>query len=247
MAFVRARGLAAALALAALAAPSAASADETTGGATASEQQPAAQPSQPAARPAPSARLTRGTIRAAQRRLRVRADGRIGPRTRAAIRRFQRRRDLKVTGRLDAATLGALGVRQRTATPRTAPAAGPAGPSAQAAVAAAREKIGSPYRSGATGPDAFDCSGLTVYAFKRAGVTLPRTSFDQYKTGEPVARDAIQPGDLVFFSTAGAGASDVGIAVSPTVVVSATSRGVMEHAIFDEYWGANYVGARRVA
>ncbi len=72
--------------------------------------------------------------------------------------------------------------------------------------------------------------------------------FDQYTMGEPVERDAIQPGDLVFFDTAGPGASDVGIATGPTTVVSATSsRGVVEHETFDDYWGAHYVGARRLA
>lgn len=115
-----------------------------------------------------------------------------------------------------------------------------------AAVKAARGAIGASYAMGATGPGAFDCSGLTTYAFRRAGIALPRTSQAQFGVGKAVERDEIRPGDLVFFSTAGPGASDVGIATSRTTVISATSSGgVMEHSSTDAYWGGSYVGARR--
>ena len=83
------------------------------------------------------------------------------------------------------------------------------------AVAAARARIGSAYAIGATGPSAFDCSGLTTYAFARAGVALPRVSHAQFGVGRAVARDEIRAGDLVFFSTAGPGASHVGVATGP--------------------------------
>jgi cell wall-associated NlpC family hydrolase len=184
------------------------------------------------------------TIEAAQRKLGVTADGIIGPQTRAAVSTFEREQGLPVDGRLDAAVLQRLGVSSATQ-PSAAPvqpAAGVAG-----AVAAARSEIGSPYSSGAAGPSAFDCSGLVVWAMRQAGISMPRTSFDQYRTGTAITRSQIQPGDLVFFNTAGAGASDVGIATSPTSVVSATTHGVREHAIFDSYWGSHFVGARRVA
>jgi cell wall-associated NlpC family hydrolase len=115
-------------------------------------------------------------------------------------------------------------------------------------VKAAKGRIGSSYAMGATGPGAFDCSGLTTYAFAAADIALPRTSQAQFAAGTPVARDEIRAGDLVFFSTAGPGASHVGIATSRTTVVSATSSGgVMEHPSTDAYWGASYVGARRVS
>ena len=119
-------------------------------------------------------------------------------------------------------------------------------PTAAKAVAAVRGHIGAGYASGATGPGAFDCSGLTVTSYGAAGVDLPRTSFAQYEQGSAVARDAIRRGDLVFFDSNGPGASHVGIAVSRTTVVSATSSGVMAHPIGDSYWGGHYVGARRV-
>jgi peptidoglycan DL-endopeptidase CwlO len=120
------------------------------------------------------------------------------------------------------------------------------GPGARA-LAAARDAIGSGYAMGATGPGAFDCSGLTLHAFGRAGVALPHSSFAQYGMGRAVARDAVRAGDLVFFSTAGAGASHVGIATGRGTAVSATSSGVMEHPVSDAYWGGAYVGARRIS
>ena len=81
---------------------------------------------------------------------------------------------------------------------------------------------------------------------RQAGISIPRTSFAQFGTGSGVAKDGIQAGDLVFFNTAGPGASDVGLATGPTTAVSATTHGVMSHAIFDSYWGSHFVGARRV-
>ena len=110
----------------------------------------------------------------------------------------------------------------------------------------ARDQIGDGYAFGGSGPDAFDCSGLTAYAFASADVALPHNSHGQAALGRPVARDDIRKGDLVFFSTAGAGASHVGVATSPTTVVSATNSGVMEHSTQDAYWGGHYVTARRV-
>jgi Cell wall-associated hydrolases (invasion-associated proteins) len=67
------------------------------------------------------------------------------------------------------------------------------------AVQSALSKIGSPYRWGATGPNAFDCSGLVTWAFKKAGVSLPRTSRAMSTVGTPVAKSDLRPGDLVFF------------------------------------------------
>ena len=81
---------------------------------------------------------------------------------------------------------------------------------------------------------------------RQAGISLPRTSFAQFGVGTPVLRGAIQAGDLVFFNANGAGASHVGIATSPTTVISATTHGVMEHSIASSYWSSHYVGARRV-
>jgi cell wall-associated NlpC family hydrolase len=118
---------------------------------------------------------------------------------------------------------------------------------ADGVVKVAEAQIGDGYAWGGSGPDAFDCSGLTAYVYARAAeITLPHTSQGQAALGHPVKRDDIRPGDLVFFSTAGAGASHVGIATGRRTVVSATNSGVMEHATDDAYWGAHYVSARRL-
>ncbi|WP_328449110.1 NlpC/P60 family protein [Streptomyces sp. NBC_00386] len=81
---------------------------------------------------------------------------------------------------------------------------------AAAAVAYAYAKLGSPYVWGATGPNAFDCSGLAQAAYRSAGVSLPRTTYSQINAGRRVALSELQPGDLVFFYS---GITHVGIYV----------------------------------
>ncbi|MEU3410069.1 NlpC/P60 family protein [Streptomyces sp. NPDC006658] len=81
---------------------------------------------------------------------------------------------------------------------------------AAAAVAYAYGKLGSPYVWGATGPNAFDCSGLVQAAYRAAGLSLPRTSYAQINAGRRVSRSELRPGDLVFFYP---GISHVGIYV----------------------------------
>jgi cell wall-associated NlpC family hydrolase len=67
------------------------------------------------------------------------------------------------------------------------------------ALRAAATKLGRPYVWGASGPGSFDCSGLTSWAFKQAGITLPRSSSAQARVGTPVSWSEMQPGDLVFY------------------------------------------------
>jgi cell wall-associated NlpC family hydrolase len=67
------------------------------------------------------------------------------------------------------------------------------------AIRTALSKVGSPYVYGATGPNSFDCSGLTGFAYAAAGIHLPRSSGEQAGVGRPVSRSELQPGDLVFF------------------------------------------------
>ncbi|MET8244792.1 NlpC/P60 family protein [Streptomyces sp. NPDC005202] len=81
---------------------------------------------------------------------------------------------------------------------------------AAAALAYAYQKLGSPYVWGATGPDAFDCSGLVQAAYRSAGISLPRTTYTQINAGRRVSRAELLPGDLVFFYS---GISHVGIYV----------------------------------
>ncbi|RLV65159.1 NLP/P60-family protein [Streptomyces sp. CBMAI 2042] len=63
----------------------------------------------------------------------------------------------------------------------------------------AASKKGAPYKYGAAGPSRFDCSGLTVYSFKKAGKKLPRTAQQQYNKTSRISSSKRKPGDLVFF------------------------------------------------
>ena len=72
-----------------------------------------------------------------------------------------------------------------------------------AAIAFAREQLGKPYLWGGTGPDAFDCSGLVMMAYRAAGISIPRTSQQQWAWGPQVPASQVKPGDLVFFAGVG--------------------------------------------
>ena len=85
----------------------------------------------------------------------------------------------------------------------------------------ALSKVGSPYRYGAAGPNAFDCSGLVNWAYKSAGVSLPRTSRAMSRVGTPVSRADLRPGDLVFFYRP---VSHVGIYIGNGKIVHASSK-----------------------
>lgn len=80
-----------------------------------------------------------------------------------------------------------------------APSAAPASGSAGAAVQYGLAQVGDAYVYGATGEDAFDCSGLTMRAWAQAGVALPHSSSGQMSSGAPVSEGDLQPGDLVFY------------------------------------------------
>ncbi|MFF8998964.1 NlpC/P60 family protein [Streptomyces achromogenes] len=97
----------------------------------------------------------------------------------------------------------------REALERAGSVPAPSGRAAMA-VAYAYGKLGSPYVWGATGPNAFDCSGLVQAAYRAAGLSLPRTSYAQINAGRRVSRSELLPGDLVFFYP---GISHVGIYV----------------------------------
>jgi len=87
--------------------------------------------------------------------------------------------------------------------PTPPPAPDPPAPSGGAgtAIAFAKDQLGEPYRWGAAGPDAWDCSGLTMGAWGAAGVPLPHYSAAQYSAGTPISVDDVRPGDLVFWGT----------------------------------------------
>ena len=110
--------------------------------------------------------------------------------------------------------------------------------------------LGTPYRYGGTTPAGLDCSGFVLQVFTPLGVRLPRVSADQAQVGQPVAAEELQPGDLVFFDTAGGGRiSHVGIYLGGDTFVSANSyqgKVSLDTLMADRYWGPRYRGARRV-
>ena len=109
---------------------------------------------------------------------------------------------------------------------------------------------GVPYRLGGADPGGFDCSGLVQYVFAQYGVSVPRVVEQQYEVGERIKPSQIKPGDLIFFNTKkrGSDASHVAIAIgSDSFVHAPNSTGVVRvETLGSTYWGARYVGARRV-
>jgi cell wall-associated NlpC family hydrolase len=121
---------------------------------------------------------------------------------------------------------------------------------AATAVQYAESKIGDAYVYAANGPDTFDCSGLTQQAWKAAGVSIPRTSFDQYADLPHVSEADLRPGDLVFFFPTSEGPSHVGVYVGNGMYVQATHPGsYIQWASLDPkspyYGNMPYVGAAR--
>jgi cell wall-associated NlpC family hydrolase len=114
---------------------------------------------------------------------------------------------------------------------------------AQAAVDTALAQVGDPYVWGAGGPDAFDCSGLTQYAYSAAGVSLPHSSSSQSRMGTPVSRSELQPGDLVFFYSP---VSHVGMYIGNGQMVHASTSGKPVQVVSLDSLGS-YNSARRVA
>ncbi|MFI5795457.1 NlpC/P60 family protein [Streptomyces sp. NPDC051677] len=118
-----------------------------------------------------------------------------------------------------------------TGTGSTSPADSSYATKAEKALAFARAQIGKPYVWGATGPDSYDCSGLTQAAWKAAGVTLPRTTYDQVNAGTTVSLADAQPGDLVFFYD---DVSHVGVYIGNGMMIHAPKPGayVREESIY---------------
>lgn len=91
-----------------------------------------------------------------------------------------------------------------------------------AVIQAALSRIGSPYSWGAAGPSSFDCSGLVMWAFQQAGISLPHSSQALARGGQPVSSDSMQPGDLVTYYS---DASHVGIYIGDGMMVHASTYG----------------------
>ncbi len=109
------------------------------------------------------------------------------------------------------------------------------------ALAFARAQLGKPYRFGASGPNAYDCSGLTGAAWRSVGVSLPRTARTQYQVGRSVAKSDLQLGDLVFFYPGSI--SHVGLYAGNGTILHASRPGKPVQYIKMKYMP--YVGAKR--
>jgi peptidoglycan DL-endopeptidase CwlO len=110
------------------------------------------------------------------------------------------------------------------------------------ALAFAKRQLGDRYRYGGTGPNAWDCSGLTRGAWKHAGKKLPRTSQGQSHAGKKVSKANLRKGDLVFFYSS---RSHVGIYAGKGKVIHASRPGKPVAYIKMKYMP--YAGARRPA
>ncbi len=99
----------------------------------------------------------------------------------------------------------------------------PASDRGAAALAAARTQMGKPYVSGGSGPNSYDCSGLTQWAYSQAGVSITRTTYTQHNDGVKIGRGELKPGDLVFFNSL----AHVGLYAGNGVVLHAPKPGTV--------------------
>ncbi|MBQ6997194.1 MAG: C40 family peptidase [Oscillospiraceae bacterium] len=120
-------------------------------------------------------------------------------------------------------------------------------PTASVIIATAKKYIGVPYVWGGSTPGGFDCSGFVQYVFNAHGISLPRTSKEQYSVGTKVSKSNLKAGDLVFFDTEGNGVSHLGIYIGNNQFIHAsTSKGVTITSLSNTYWAPRYYGAKRI-
>jgi len=114
----------------------------------------------------------------------------------------------------------------------------------QTVVALAKQHVGAPYRWGGSSPSGFDCSGLVRYVYAQVGIALPHNAAQQYRLGLPVAREDLEPGDLVFFDRL----RHNGIYVGDGRFIHArqTGRRVAIASLDDEWYASHFVGGRRL-
>ena len=113
-------------------------------------------------------------------------------------------------------------------------------------IAYAQAQLGKPYQWGGTGPDAFDCSGLMMMAYRAVGINIPRTSQEQWSWGPRIQASQVQPGDLVFFAGADGTQTSpghVGLVIGKNLMIEAYATGFPIRIA--SYVGRNPVGFTR--
>lgn len=162
--------------------------------------------------------------------------GYYGEITADAVRAFQRDHDIEVNGKVGVQTGPAIQaeaakVRAKNGSTTSAKL-----------IDTAEQYLGTPYAWGGRAPGGFDCSGFVGYVMSQYDIDVPRTAADMYANGNTTS---LKEGDLVFFTTYGAGATHVGIYIGNDQFISATSsHGVKIDDLHDGYWGPRYIGAR---
>ncbi|MFG2333770.1 NlpC/P60 family protein [Streptomyces sp. NPDC048604] len=116
----------------------------------------------------------------------------------------------------------------------------PASQRGAAALNAAATQLGKPYVSGAEGPNSYDCSGLTQWAYRQAGVGLSRTTYTQQNDGVKIGRSQLKPGDLVFFNSL----SHVGLYAGNNTILHAPKPGAVVRYESMDYMGTFQFGVR---
>jgi len=152
------------------------------------------------------------------------------------LHRIRRRRG-RVNGKFAASAVVAgllLAASHPHALPVPGAAAGTApSPAAATAIAYARAQLGKPYVYGATGPDSYDCSGLVQAAWASAGVSIPRTTYEQWAALPHIPMSDLEPGDLIEYN----GESHVAIYVGDGYIIDAPHTGAdVERVPYDESW-----------
>lgn len=115
-------------------------------------------------------------------------------------------------------------------------------------VQSAKLQMGTPYKFGGNSPrEGFDCSGLALYSHHINGLSIPRSTSDQFKLGKHINRTELNAGDLLFFRTMGQSVSHVGIYIENDIFIHApNSRKNVEIETLDNpYYKRRYLGARR--
>ncbi len=123
---------------------------------------------------------------------------------------------------------------------------GPMSPTGQAVVQQAMKFLGTPYVWGGETPQGFDCSGFLQYLYAQRGISIPRVTYDQVKTGQPISAKNLQPGDGVFFAKDG-DVHHVGVYIGNGQFIHAPRTGdvVKISSLNEPYYQAQFVGGRR--